>query len=292
MKRRNENNDLSMDQIEKLNKMNANLKIPYTKSKDEVWAELSTKMEIRPKAREISIMTHPGFRLAIAATLLLLLGLAGVMRYITTSVETLPGEHQLVSLPDGSTIEMNAASVLNYHPYWWRFERTLTFSGEAYFEVKKGIPFTVKSQRGATRVLGTSFTIYSRKDIYRVTCLTGKVKVMDIKTLNDVILDPDQYAELNQKNEFNVKKNIDVNTAKSWIDNKFIFTSTPISEVIEEIERQFDVSISGYEKFNNQYTGNFDRNQNIEQVLELVCRPLGIDFQKINATEFELRKTR
>lgn len=292
MKKRDENTDLNKDQIDKLNEMNTNLKIPYTKSKDVVWAELTTKIDFKPQAIKINLFTHPGFRMAIAATLIILFGLAGVMRYITTSVETLPGEHQLVNLPDGSGVEMNAGSVLNYHPYWWKFERTLTFTGEAFFDVKKGIPFTVKSQRGITRVLGTSFTIYSRKDIYRVTCLTGKVKVMNFKTLNDVILDSNQKAELNQKNEFNVNKNIDLNTAKSWIDNKFIFTSTPISEVIEEIERQFDVSINGYEKFNNQYTGNFDRNQNIEQVLNLVCRPFGIEYQKINANEFELRKNK
>ncbi|MFY9151828.1 MAG: FecR domain-containing protein [Prolixibacteraceae bacterium] len=292
MKRKDENSDLNKDQMDKLNEMNTNLKIPYTKSKDEVWAELTTKINTEPRAREKSLFLNPGFRMAIAASLVILLGLAIVMRYITTTVETLPGEHQLVNLPDGSTIEMNAGSVINYHPYWWKFERTLTFNGEAFFDVKKGIPFTVKSSRGLTKVLGTSFTIYSRKDIYRVTCLSGKVKVMDIKTLNDVILDPNQKAELNPKNGFNVKKNIDTNSAKSWIDNKFIFTSTPISEVIEEIERQFDVSINGYEKFNNQYTGNFDRNQNIEQVLDLVCRPFGIEYQKTNANEFELRKNK
>jgi hypothetical protein len=50
--------------------------------------------------------------------------------------------------------------------------------------------------------------------------------------------------------------------------------------VFEEIERQYDVSIIFPGKFHHLYTGNFSRNQPVEQVLKMVCKPYGLEFRK------------
>ena len=268
--------------------LNKQLEVPFTRTKADVWAEMDAKLDAAPKAKAISLFARPAFRLAIAASVVLLVGLVGVMRFYSTSVNTLAGQHLVVDLPDGSVVQLNAASSLSYHPYWWRFSRDLSFDGEAYFEVEKGSRFRVSSSKGTTTVLGTSFNIYSRDETYRVACLTGKVGVTDRQKQAKVILTPNEMAELNASGVFDVHKNAIVSDETAWIDNKFIFTSTPLKEVFEEIERQYGVRILGKEEFKRNYTGNFDRDQNIEQVLDFVCKAFGIKFDKINATEYRL----
>jgi len=271
--------------------MNKFLEVPYAKSKEEVWSELARKLEVTPKAKEINLFTNHAFRLAVAAVFALLIGIVGLMRFYTETIQSLPGEHQIVNLPDKSTIHMNAGSVVNYHPYWWQFNRSLTFTGEAYFQVQKGSKFKVTSEKGTVKVLGTQFTIFSRDEVYRVSCISGKVKVEDISQKHSVILEQDQKADLNNNGEFDIDKNINLSNATAWIDNKFIFTSVPLIDVLKEIERQYNVTISVQTEFDYKYTGNFNRNQDIDQVLDFVCRPFGIKYVKIKANEFQLGKT-
>jgi transmembrane sensor len=95
-----------------------------------------------------------------------------------------------VELPDLSVIKMKENSKVEYNRIVWLFNRSLTFSGEGYFEVEKGEQFTVLSKLGSTKVLGTSFTIYSREDTYEVACFTGKVSVASINSGEEILLMP------------------------------------------------------------------------------------------------------
>ena len=273
-----------------LERMNEQFEIPFAKSKADVWAEMEAKIEATQEAKNINLASRPVFRLAMAASLIILLGLAGLMRFYSVTLETLPGQHLTVDLPDGSVVQLNAASSLGYYPYWWRFSRQLSFEGEAFFDVEKGSRFTVSSVKGITSVLGTSFNIYSRNENYRVSCLTGKVRVADLANSQEVILMPNEMTELTARGEFDVRRNVNLKTTTAWINNEFVFTSAPLNDVLEEIERQYDVTIAGKEAFQNNYTGNFTREQSIEQVLAFVCKPFSIKFEKINTNEFKLSK--
>jgi len=292
MKKNNTYNDQQTDRWSDFEKVKEHLEIPYIKTKVEVWAEMESKLVALPPARKTNLFERSSFRLAIAAMLVLMLGIAGLMRFYTVKIETLPGKHQLVNLPDGSSVLMNAGSALKYHKYMWRFSRSISFRGEGFFEVVKGSPFTVISDHGKTRVLGTSFTIYSRDDSYRVACLTGKVLVADADNLHEVVLEQNQKAELEQNGEFDIERNINPTSTTTWIQNKFVFTSAPFAEVLNEVERQFDVTITWPQgmDINYKYTGNFSREQNIEQVLDFVCRPFGIKYIKIKTNVFQLSK--
>ena len=66
------------------------------------------------------------------------------------------------------------------------FSRKVSLEGEAFFEVNPGKKFEVVSKFGKTIVLGTSFNIYSRNSSYQVTCMTGKVKVIENTGRNEV----------------------------------------------------------------------------------------------------------
>jgi ferric-dicitrate binding protein FerR (iron transport regulator) len=268
--------------IDRINTRNEELlskgKIAWEKSDSEVWAELENKISENSEGKSISILPKI-IQWSAAAVILLLLGLFGVISTYTKTVECLPGEHVLAELPDGSRVDLNAGSTLSYHPLKWKFERKLKFNGEAYFNVQKGSQFTVKSQNGSTQVLGTSFTIYARNEQYRVTCLTGKVKVKS--NLNEsVVLTPNVHVEL-EEGKLVVKKMFKVEKALAWKNKEFFFAGRPLKEVIDEIERQYAVTIKLEPQLNTRNFGsNFSKKHSVEEVLDFVCKPMNLKFVK------------
>lgn len=260
-------------------------KFNWKKRETDVWAEMETLIENQSKpGRSISINFKRTIY-AIAASLLLLIGITSFLRFFTTTVISPAGEHQLAVLPDGSTIDLNAESMIKYNPYWWRYNRSLTFEGEAYFKVEKGKKFTVNSTLGTTQVLGTSFNIFSRNDIYKVTCLTGSVKVTS-SSKHEAILKPNSKAEIKSNGEIEVEKDIDTFSEISWKKNIFLFTATPVREVFYEIERQYAINIEAHIDSYVLYTGNFTKEQNVEEILNYVCPALGFQFSKKSDKEY------
>jgi transmembrane sensor len=258
-------------------------KINWEKSETQVWEELSMrtqKTEIKGKSTVLPRL------LKYTAAVILLLVILGTVPFIyTKSVESLPGEHITATLPDGSTIELNAGSYIKYYPLKWDFERKVIFEGEAFFQVQKGEKFQVQSKKGTTEVLGTSFNIYSRDEKYRVTCLTGRVKV-ESGTNQSVILLPGSQVEI-KKGKLVVEKSINTDNIIGWKNNQFFFAGTPLHEVIDEIERQYGVTIKiQNELYNRNFAGNFPKKYNVTEVLDFVCKTMQVKFVKQSENVF------
>lgn len=269
--------------------MEEKLSIPWKRTKDLVWDDLSLKIEARP---QLNIIFRSNFwtKYAVAASLLILMGITGVLRFYKQTVECLPGKHLSLVLPDGSNVELNAGSELAYFPYWWRFSRHLELDGEAFFNVSKGKRFEVVSERGKTRVLGTSFNVLSRDEHYQVNCLSGNVKVVSREHKNSVILEPNQLVILDESGKLLVQDSETSNRPFNLLENSFIFTTAPLNEVIGEIERQYNVSIDTPEIFDYSYTGNFERFESVEMVLNLVCKPFGLIFVEVSENHYRIGK--
>ncbi len=254
------------------------LTIKWEVSKEEVWNDVSEQIkqgklvQMKPKTMYKQWL--------IAASLALLLSLGVFIRVHTERIKSPAGTHATAELPDGSKVFLNADAQISYHPYWWKISRSVRLKGEAFFEVKKGKKFSVVSENGITEVLGTSFNIFARNKKYEVTCVTGKVKVSSTKTKQSVIIKPKQKVSVSPKGELKVKDNVDINNTKAWISNKFVFTSTPLKQVFEEIERQYNTKIILAQKFEFEYTGNFDKKKSVEETLQLICRPFNLKIEK------------
>ncbi|HNW49490.1 MAG TPA: FecR domain-containing protein [Prolixibacteraceae bacterium] len=247
----------------------------WNKNNSDVWNDLEPLIA----HRTVGTIRH-NFRVAqwaVAAAIVLLLGMTSFLRFYSKTVTSTVANHLAMILPDGSSVELNASSTLRYHPYWWRFDRKITFEGEGFFEVKKGKQFTVVSRLGKTQVLGTSFNIYSRDEVYRVTCITGRVKVTS-GSKNEVILKPQDKASVSADGQIKRVENIETLPEISWKNNMFRFTAVPVREVFSEIERQYGITIES--KIDNQtlYSGNFSKNQKVEDVLGYICPALGFRY--------------
>jgi len=259
--------------------------LQYAVSREQAWENLSLRIE-EPQVTRVSVSISPIYRMAIAASLLLLVGVAGFMRFYTKTVTTIAGQHLALALPDNSSVELNAKSSVDYHPYWFRFSRTVTLNGEAFFKVMKGNRFKVESQRGETTVLGTSFNIYSRDEDYNVTCFTGKVRVVSSGKGESFLLNPNEQAFINKDGFLRFVEHSNPKAAKSWIDNMFVFTGASIVTVLQEIERQYNIKIDFKADPKLTYTGNFSKSMSEKEVLDLVCTSLGLAFEVRSGREF------
>lgn len=258
--------------------------IDYNKSKEEVWEQLAMDIDKKPIVkRKIS---RPHF-ISMAAVFIALFSIYAFIKYYTISIKSAKGQHLVYNLPDNSKVSLNAESSIKYHPYWWRFSRQIDFEGEAFFEVEKGSEFTVKSKAGKTIVLGTSFNIYSRKGIYNVACMSGKVKVVSPEKF-ETILTPSYSAEIQSNGQIHVSKFSEQTKASEWIDNMFSFTSVPLVQVLDEVERQFNIEIEANISNDLIYTGRFSANKNINEILELLCMPFGLEYEKLTEKKFSV----
>jgi len=279
--------------------------IPYTRTKEEVWGEIEVWMSIgqvktHGRASQLSpgrasqlspgrasqlssgraSQLSPGrASLLFAASIIILLGIVGFLGFYTKTITTGNGEHITATLPDQSTVILNAQSTLKYYPYRWFVSRNVEFSGEGFFEVTKGRKFVVGSSNGKTVVLGTSFNVFSREAEYKVTCFTGKVKVVS-PTADEVVLTADYHAEIGQNGKILVTKLDDPNQKTGWKESMYNFTSTPLQLVIQEIERQYNISVILNTNFEFVYTGYFSKDKPVEEVLNLICKPFGLTFVK------------
>lgn len=262
------------------------LEVPYERSREEVWGSLANRMADKPAGKIVAFNSR---RLiyAAAAVIILLAGVVSLLRFYTTTVYCPSGQHLSYNLPDGSTAALNAETKLSYKPLWWRFSREMTLEGEAFFEVERGKKFTVFSQIGRTEVLGTSFNIYSRDNEYKVTCLTGKVKVISFASA-EAVLSPEQAAQINSKGGIAISREVKASDSHAWTNDMFSFTSRPLALVLHEIGRQYDVSITLKSPVDYLYTGYFTKNRPLEETLTLVCTPFGLTFAKISEKEFEI----
>ena len=252
-----------------------NIKIipQWSKSKEDIWNEAFASLKDTPssiKNRHIPFWKYA----AVLLVAIILTGSVISQSYTVTEIAK-RGSHLAVTLPDGSKVNLNADSRLTYKPYQWIISRNVELQGEAFFEVKQGKRFSVKSNQNKVNVLGTSFNIFSRPGNYRVTCLTGKVKVT---THNETTtLAPDMQLTYHN-GKLTIKENINAGQSIEWIEDKFVFEGVPLVEVINEIERQYDIRVKADIPPGHVYTGNFSRATKPDMILEIIGKPFGIKF--------------
>jgi ferric-dicitrate binding protein FerR (iron transport regulator) len=263
------------------------VEIPYTRSKEDVWKQLNAETEkenlIQMKPKRRSLWVYPA-----AAVVLVLFGSSLFFRFYTNTISAPVGQHITAELPDGSKLWLNASTTVKYYPFWWRFTRKLELEGEAYFEVQKGKTFTVVSDHAETQVLGTSFNIYARNDVYKVHCLSGKVKVTAKKGDFKILL-PDESLAVKDNAIVLPERSEKAENAIAWISNEFRFNGAPLEDVFEELERQFAIEIKVSVNTSDRYTGNFKRGSSPEQAFDLICKPNNLEYIKIDQDTYEIK---
>ena len=234
------------------------------------YQSLKTKLGSQKK----SVRPLYGYISGIAATLVVVFGLFFLLKS-NPATEYIAENSTMteLSLPDSSEVVLNAGSSVSFDETDWANNRKVTLDGEAYFKVAKGKKFSVHSSHGVVSVLGTEFKVKDREDYFEVSCYEGLVRV---EFLN-------QTYELGAgdalKSYGDVVKSERTALGKpGWLESKSIFKSVPYREVVQELERQFDVQISGdASNSNTLFTGSFS-NENLNTALQAITIPLNLSY--------------
>lgn len=214
----------------------------------------------------------------IVASLLLLIAPAYYLYTINSTVSTITqiAQTTFIDLPDASQVRLSANSKLEYSKTNWNNNRLLILKGEAYFKVKKGEKFTVKTKLGNIEVLGTQFNVKQRNEIFEVVCYKGSVKVASGKKTE--VLQPGNVFQIINNKKTTYTKTEDQNP--SWIQKESSFKNTPLEYVIDELENYYAVNIQ-LKNVNHQqlFTGAFTHT-NIDIALKTITESLDIQYKK------------
>ncbi|WP_343673168.1 FecR domain-containing protein [Chitinophaga sp.] len=156
------------------------------------------------------------------------------------------GGQYRVTLSDGTRVWLNAASSLSYPTAFTGKERSVTLKGEAYFEVAHNAnqPFIVHTPDEDVKVLGTSFNVncYNDENGTVTTLATGSVRLDSRDAAHTTELHPGEQAVLLDNTTFNVAA-VDVSLYTAWKDGDFRFKATPLTEVMRQIGRWYDLDV-------------------------------------------------
>lgn len=246
-----------LDDIQKLIwERSAQVELPSPPDKEAVWMRLSQHMDISdmdidmnqdqqrlaPPTQKFLSNFKPRITYAVALGLALIFVLPIAYDSLTTeTLVTKTSDFRTLQLPDGSTITLNAGSQIKYKKDFNTEHRSLTMTGEAYFDVQNGnTPFVIQTNQGQVTVLGTSFNVRSREDGFEVGVNEGIVKVSNDS--KSVILHKGQMIGVDSNFDEKNLQNISYTNYPDWMHEKLVCEQTPLSEVCDEIERTFGIS--------------------------------------------------
>ncbi|MCC6816432.1 MAG: FecR family protein [Saprospiraceae bacterium] len=237
-------------------------------SKERIWEKI--EQQKMPSDTRIRRLLY--YATAIAASFTLIIYFTFFNKEMIVE-KTQMAQHRMIRLPDSSYITLNADSEIEYDLSSFQKNRTIQLKGEAFFQVKKGIPFKVQTKLGEINVIGTSFNVYSRNDIMNVSCLTGKVLVHFIKQNKNFTLN--SGMSISNKTSTGEPVEFNIEEYKNWRDGYYYYQNASLSEVIDELKRQYNIQKLDFRNniLTYQYSGYFKKD-NIEEALESVFLPL------------------
>ncbi|MCU7549912.1 FecR domain-containing protein [Chitinophagaceae bacterium LB-8] len=195
---------------------------------------------------------------------------------VYNTISTPRGGQYQVTLPDGTAVWLNSASSITFPTSFTGDERTVTITGEAYFEVAhqvqaggKRVPFVVDAMGNKTTVLGTHFNInaYADEGPVRTTLIEGSVQVSSGAV--SAVLRPGEQSRLG-KNSYAITQP-DLEEVLAWKNGKFLFRKTDAKAIMRQISRWYDVDIHYKGDLSGiLFSGSISKKDNIEKLVEIL----------------------
>ncbi|QDG94582.1 FecR family protein (plasmid) [Rhizobium sp. NIBRBAC000502774] len=159
---------------------------------------------------------------------------------LNANIVTSRGERRVVTLVDGSKVELDADTAMEVDVSSTR-RRVRLLRGNAYFGVKpEEIPFVVEAVDGETRVMGTEFDIsIQRNGSVTTTLAKGVVSVHLPGTSEEIILEPGQSVSYDTSG-IGEARTVDTEEITAWRNGRFIFANARLEDVLAHIERYRD----------------------------------------------------
>ncbi len=199
-----------------------------------------------------------------------------------------------VALPDGSKVWLREGSTLEFPEKFSQNSRSVSLTGEAFFEVEHDVlhPFKIQNSDGSTvEVLGTAFNISTPENApaTEVFVKTGRVRFAHAGSKTAAILEAGQKSIFDH-NTLKVKVlKAETSNDLAWQTGGLSFENTPVSQVILDFEKFYGVEISlkNFALVDCKYTSPLN-NQPAEKALEALALAFGMTVKKLGEKEFEM----
>lgn len=194
------------------------------------------------------------------------------------------GKRSKIVLSDGTQVWLNSGSTIEFPSQFPKNSREIRLdSGEIYIEVSpdKNRRFLVQTADFKVRVLGTKFNISSYSNSPKsVVLVEGSVGLASGKS--ELKLQPDYQATLTQNGAFSTKK-VDVNEFTSWKNGYLLFQNTPISDVLKQIERYYNLSFSVVDEVcikERRCSGKLHLSENVDDIMNTIARLSSTQYKR------------
>lgn len=183
-------------------------------------------------------------------------------------------EIQSVLIPDGTKVDINLNSTLEYPEVFSESAREVTLSGKAFFDVahNEKQPFVIHTEQIDIQVLGTSFYVHSDKnenEIF-VSVVTGKVKLTDQKNdRNSITITKGQKGIFNKKTRSFEAVTTNVNDY-FWKTKTLVYKNTSFEAVVKSINTHYDTEITVVGELRQQAIETTFENNTTDEIIQIL----------------------
>lgn len=185
-------------------------------------------------------------------------------------VSTSATELATIRLGDGSVVRLGPSTKLRVESDLTT--REVSLRGRAFFSVASDPdrPFSVRTEHGVARVLGTSFELQADESDLRLTVVEGRVALSAGEQGVEVGSGERSGIAAGEVQQPEAIANAD--EVLQWVGTFLIFQSTPLSVAVGEVERAYgiEVRVTDAEVASRTVTAAF-MNQSAPEVLEVLC---------------------
>lgn len=154
-------------------------------------------------------------------------------------------KRQLLILPDGTKVWLNAGSSLDFPTRFQGPVREVSLKGEGYFEIARNSaqPFVLHVKGSVIRVLGTHFDVmaYENERQASTTLLEGAIVVS--AGGRSLRLSPGQTSILTPAGNLQLQNAADTESIVAWKDGRQLFRHESIQAILRRIERWYNVQV-------------------------------------------------
>src|SRR5580658_2828863 len=250
------------------------------------------------------VETAAAWFLACLGALVLAVGL--VFRWQEGRYSTAFGEQRIVTLADGSVIELNTDSALKVR--FTKHQRAIRLiKGEAFFRVAHDTarPFVVSAGEASVKAVGTQFNVRMSSNSTLVSVVEGIVEVRNGTPDAQAVAGAESAVRVTTGEEASItpispqasKKRLAVakiaassaQRSASWTRGRVEFENTPLVDVLSEFQRYSDVRILIDDESIRQLklTGSFDAHDPDSALAYIATLP-GIAVEEVDAHTFRV----
>jgi len=193
-------------------------------------------------------------------------------------LETPLGQKSKITMPDGSNVWLNSGSSLIYSNKYGKKNREVQLSGEAYFEVRKGLKdFIVRINEYSVIVKGTRFNVSAYRDdqLLTTTLLEGSVEFNYIQ--GSLEMNPGETMEMNlETNSITCKKS--QHSTNAWTRNRLEYENIELEELLKKLSREYarPIFLESDSLSKQSFSISIDTNKDLSDVLNAIAEIIPI----------------